>query len=517
MIYPGGGKRELEYDGLMRLTHLSATDPGGNSVLDYAYDYDSQGNIVSKSTEHGTYAYGYDGASRLTSADNPTLDDESYLYDAVGNRTSASNATGSISHNANNELTVYGELEYAYDANGNMTEVLLSGQVMFRYHYNADNRLVKVEGGNNNTLAEYSYDPFGRRLWKEVAGTRTYFFYSDEGLIAEYDASGNELKFYGYRPDSTWTTDPLFLRTNGHYYFYQSDHLGTPQKLVAQNGAVVWSATYSAFGEAMIDVETVENNLRFPGQYLDVETGLHYNFHRYYDPVTGRYVSTDPIGFEGGDVNFYNYALNNPIQYYDQYAMALSGVLEGVGGALVEILIGGLGVEHHSEIIVAIWGEQYLKQLTRVELRKAGGPLSVQFLDYAFDEVERKGKWCSGDPVLIDSSNQQDWNYAVDMIRNSSDFQKEAARIKQRLREGTDHSGITKILFSREDNPDLFFSMKRANVIYEYREQECTLKFEIRDRYDFDVPSPGKYFQDRGLLANFDIRIYLPDETFSIE
>ena len=128
MLYPGGGKRELAYDGLMRLKHINANDPGGNSVLDYAYNYDSQSNIVSKTTGHGTYGYGYDGASRLTSADNPTGEDESYSYDAVGNRISAGNATGSISHNANNELTAYGELEYAYDENGNMTEVSLSGQ-----------------------------------------------------------------------------------------------------------------------------------------------------------------------------------------------------------------------------------------------------------------------------------------------------------------------------------------------------------------------------------------------------
>ena len=317
ILYPGGGKREYEYDGLMRLRTLSAKDPGGNSLLDYSYEYDSNGNIVSKNTEHGTYSYGYDGASRLTSADNPTLDDESYSYDAVGNRTSASNADGSISHNANNELTMYGELEYTYDANGNMIEVSLSGQTMFRYHYNADNRLVKVEGGNNNTIAEYYYEPFGRRLWKDVAGTRTYFFYSDEGLIAEYDASGNEIRSYGYQPDSTWTTDPLFLKQAGTYYFYQNDHLGTPQKLVAQNGAVVWAASYSSFGEASVEVETVTNNLRFPGQYFDAETGLHYNFQRYYDPGIGRYVSADPVGFGGGDANFYNYARNNSAKNSD--------------------------------------------------------------------------------------------------------------------------------------------------------------------------------------------------------
>ena len=66
---------------------------------------------------------------------------------------------------------------------------------------------------------------------------------------------------------------------------------------------MVWSATYSAFGDASIDIETVTNNLRFPGQYYDAETGLHYNTLRYYDPEIERYTQTDPLGFDGEDVN----------------------------------------------------------------------------------------------------------------------------------------------------------------------------------------------------------------------
>ncbi|CAB1058051.1 Rhs-family protein, partial [Olavius sp. associated proteobacterium Delta 1] len=65
----------------------------------------------------------------------------------------------------------------------------------------------------------YYYDPFGRRLWKEINGIRTYFVYADEGLVAETDAAGNVVKSYGYRPGSTWTTDPLFLKVGGQYYF----------------------------------------------------------------------------------------------------------------------------------------------------------------------------------------------------------------------------------------------------------------------------------------------------------
>ena len=149
-------------------------------------------------------------------------------------------------------------------------------------------------------------------------GVITYYLYSDEGLIGEYDATGNELKTYGYKPDSTWTTDPLFMKQGTDYFFYHNDHLGTPQKLTNISGSVVWSATYDAFGKATVDAgSTIINNHRFPGQYFDNETGLHYNWNRYYEPGTGRYVMEDPIGYAGGDENIYRYVFNNPTNFVD--------------------------------------------------------------------------------------------------------------------------------------------------------------------------------------------------------
>jgi len=149
------------------------------------------------------------------------------------------------------------------------------------YVYNIEDRLVEVWESGSLT-ASYYYDPFGRRLWKDVGGVRTYFFYADEGLVAEADSSDVITKTYGYKPGSTWTTDPLFMTESGKYYFYHNDHLGTPQKMTAVNGAVVWAALYSAFGEAQVlPSSIVENNLRFAGQYFDQESGLHYNRFRY--------------------------------------------------------------------------------------------------------------------------------------------------------------------------------------------------------------------------------------------
>jgi RHS repeat-associated protein len=107
------------------------------------------------------------------------------------------------------------------------------------------------------------------------------------------------------------------MKVGGNYYFYQNDHLGTPQKLTAVNGAIIWSAKYSSFGETEVDTSSsITNNLRFPGQYYDQETGLHYNYLRYYDPIIGRYIRNDPIGFIGG-VNMFVYVQNSPVKFID--------------------------------------------------------------------------------------------------------------------------------------------------------------------------------------------------------
>ena len=86
--------------------------------------------------------------------------------------------------------------------------------------------------------------------------------------------------------------------------------------MVDAAGNVVWAAAYAPFGEARVYADEITNNLCFPGQYYDVETGLHYNWHRYYDPETGRYLRPDPIGLDGG-INPYVYALNSPANWID--------------------------------------------------------------------------------------------------------------------------------------------------------------------------------------------------------
>ena len=350
MTLPGGSTREFTYDPLMRVESIIAKDPPQNSILDYQYTYDKMDNIVGKSTEHGQYDYDYDDLYRLTTVDNPEIDDEGFTYDPVGNRLTSLDVVGDWGYNQNNELGSYDGVSFSYDENGNTIQKNDNGTIT-DYVYNIENRLVEVTTNDPQpTTSSYYYDPFGRRLWKDVGGTKTHLLYADEGLVGEYDGTGAEIKTYGYRPGSTWTTDPLFMKEGSEYYFYHNDHLGTPQKMTGISGNVVWSAKYSSFGEATVEVETVENNLRFPGQYLDNETGLHYNWHRDYHPGVGRYIEGDPIlqPFVGrisaygldNEANFlvpkfitnpkalhkYIHVLNNPINFLDQ-----TGLLCGSG------------------------------------------------------------------------------------------------------------------------------------------------------------------------------------------
>ena len=99
-------------------------------------------------------------------------------------------------------------------------------------------------------------------------------------------------------------------------YYYHNDHLGTPQRLTDVSGVVVWSANYEPFGDVLLTIATVSNNLRFPGQYFDQETGLNYNYFRDYDPSIGRYTQSDPVGL-GGGLNLYAYANLNPANTTD--------------------------------------------------------------------------------------------------------------------------------------------------------------------------------------------------------
>jgi len=315
LVFPNGVTTDYSYNANAWLTNITTIGPLG-TILTRNYNHDSVGNITTKNAEHGTYEYGYDKTYQLTRTDNPTFGDEAYTYDKVGNRKTSLDTTGSWSYNGNNELLSDTRASFEYDANGNTVKKAEVGQIT-RYEYNARNRLSKVYLPNGRQVI-YAYDPFGRRIKKQIANTATYFTNADEGLVAEYSDQGINQKSYGWKPDSLWGTDPIYQTDGGQYYYYHNDHLLMPQQLTNRDGKVVWSILYASFGDIQISspLKIIFNNLRFPGQYEDVETGNYYNFQRYYDAYIGRYLSSDLIGLKGGD-NLYLYGGANPIDNFD--------------------------------------------------------------------------------------------------------------------------------------------------------------------------------------------------------
>nr|WP_272914615.1 RHS repeat-associated core domain-containing protein [Gilliamella sp. Pas-s25] len=133
---------------------------------------------------------------------------------------------------------------------------------------------------------------------------------------------------YGWVPDTEWGTSPLWqasltatnqtLQTTSYHYLI-TDHLGTPQLAINNQGQQTWKMHSDAFGNAALDPNNqITLNLRFPGQYYDKETGLSYNYFRDYNPKIGRYIQSDPIGLNGG-INTFSYVGGNPLLYRDPY------------------------------------------------------------------------------------------------------------------------------------------------------------------------------------------------------
>jgi RHS repeat-associated protein len=161
-------------------------------------------------------------------------------------------------------------------------------------------------------------------------------------LLAEADAAtGKTLRDYIWLPqdDASPAADndnkggaspplPLALVTGAstttpQLLMVHADHLGRPARLTDANRATVWQASYDPFGLRVSIIGPVEQNLRFPGQYFLIETGLSYNWHRLYDPATGRYTQPDPLRFVDGP-GVYGYAIGNPVSQFDPSGLTAS-------------------------------------------------------------------------------------------------------------------------------------------------------------------------------------------------
>ncbi|SEI54832.1 RHS repeat-associated core domain-containing protein, partial [Achromobacter sp. NFACC18-2] len=164
--------------------------------------------------------------------------------------------------------------------------------------------------GHDDQTTHYLYEPGSFVPLAQAISRKPILLHQQPAYAGAYDIDRDPLWISSPDPD------PVDAMA-----WYHCDHLGTPQELTDAQGEIAWSAQYHAWGaakEAISDAARaagIRNPIRFQGQYLDSETGLHYNRHRYYDPQIGRFITKDPIGFAGG-LNVYQYA-DNPIEWID--------------------------------------------------------------------------------------------------------------------------------------------------------------------------------------------------------
>ncbi|UCH46021.1 MAG: RHS repeat protein, partial [Nitrospiraceae bacterium] len=311
MTHGNGVTTDMTYDTRYTMSGLTV---GGLKQL--AYTRDNKGNITDVTdslTPGDTQFYTYDPVYGLTAASGP-WGALTYAYDAVGNRTDETTDTGSTAFNyrtgTDHLLSATGDkmMTFAYDSAGNVTS-----ENTTQFIYNQRQRLVLVmEDGN--VISEYVYDGIGQRVKKMPQNgiqCKLYHYSKDGLLIAESSGSGNITAEYVYLSGI-----PVAKIEGNIIYYYHNNHLGTPMVMTDASGQTVWEGAYLPFGETYSVTGTITNNLRFPGQYYDEETGLHYNYFRDYHPSIGRYIESDPIGLRGG-VNLYAYAEGNPVNRVD--------------------------------------------------------------------------------------------------------------------------------------------------------------------------------------------------------
>jgi len=301
--------------------------------------------VQSRSVDGRSSSYRYDRIDRLHQESG--VASQSFGLDANANRTSDAQATYTILANGNRQVTRSG-VTLTYDAAGQLLsdQTRLAGSTVnrsFTYTLSGALRTVSVGG---LLRATYVYNHLEQRTRKTLAapppGTpaTTLYRYDTQGHLVEELAgsaasaagisvtAGQTLVTYVWKDDSP---SAIIYAPNSpanpgnaleRIVYLHTDHLGTPRKATDAQARVVWYWESDAFGSSAPnedpdgDGSRTTINLRFPGQYFDQESGLHYNWHRYYDAQTGRYIQSDPIGLAGG-INTYAYVENQPTKYVD--------------------------------------------------------------------------------------------------------------------------------------------------------------------------------------------------------
>ncbi|KLN56939.1 RHS repeat-associated core domain-containing protein [Variovorax paradoxus] len=424
--------RQARYDAHDQLTAQTVLRDAA-PLFSTQYDYDRTGNLTRRrDSDAGSDEYGYDVLGRLLQHIDPAGKARHFLHDAASDRlrtsvrrtpvrSSSRGAEGS-KEQWTREGTCDG-VHYVFDRAGDLVRKGHPEQASpddLEMVWDASHRLIESRRGNSVT--HYGYDSMGRRVFKRSASHTTWFFWDGDALLGEVRQPHGQqtslqengevaalhrrrtrhrhgpqvpcerLREYLYYPG---THVPLALidglvdaasdpsrqpaKCVAHYHVEPN---GTPSRLTDASGEVIWSARPTGWGESIEDrVGRISNPIRLQGQYLDEESGLHYNRNRYYDPHIGAFISQDPIGLAGGE-NFYQFA-PNALGWIDP--LGLRCLSKRQRARLNKIR--GLSKKRHAS------GKSYNAQITARLTQAEARELAEEFVGPGFKETTIKGVW----------------------------------------------------------------------------------------------------------------------------
>lgn len=344
----GGVADNISYNGFAEPIGYNAAF-NGSSLYNVSYVRDAIGRISSKTeTVNGvttTFGYHYDLAGRLTGVDKNGIASSTYTYDSNGNRLSYSGELGSFSgaYDAQDRLLSYGDFVYEYTANGELSKKTntVTGEVT-SYQFDAMGNLMHVTLPNGKNI-DYVIDAQNRRVGKKVNGVLMQgWLYRDQlNIAAEIDGGGNVVaRFVGG-----------YMIKGGQTYRLIRDQVGSVRQVVNVSSGVPFQETdYDEFGSVLRNEGEGFQPFGFAGGLYDSDTGLVRFGFRDYDPMMGRWLSKDPIGFRGGSSNIHEYVNSDPINFVDPTGLCptdssfLGDFLEKYGnGGLSGTLNGGAG------------------------------------------------------------------------------------------------------------------------------------------------------------------------------
>ncbi|PKM94319.1 MAG: hypothetical protein CVU84_12750 [Firmicutes bacterium HGW-Firmicutes-1] len=356
VTYSKGGTEEYTYFNNNQLKILTNKKKDGATLSTYSYTYDNAGNQLTKVDQSGTTTYGYDCLNRLETVLETDGIGRSYVYDSAGNRLREIVINGSnvkkttYTYNEQNRLiqtqgsSEAGALEtikYTYDANGNQTYastemikpaspankpsfgIFIVGQTKTEdnpiagyqksYKYDKFNQMIYV--ANGGTVSEFAYNGEGLRVSSVVNGKVTKYVYEADKVVLELNEKGKQTA------KNVCGDNRLISRTGGSetaYYFFNGH--GDVTALINDQGTVIATYTYDAFGNHKVRTGAADNPYRYAGYQYDEGTGLYYLNARMYDSITARFMQEDSYLGKRSDslsLNRYTYCYNNPIRYWD--------------------------------------------------------------------------------------------------------------------------------------------------------------------------------------------------------